>query len=160
MAITGAPCKSPHAAPETLAHTAKKSALGDCIERLIQPQPRPCYQARRRLRHRHRRHRLLQRRDRFHLLPASLALGQMLLQPVRPIVWQLSINGQDNVFLCQFAIHKLSCLTSPLKIFNCNLRLFRPVVLCLSSTACQLPAPEPLLSCVLRSVPCTLYPVP
>jgi hypothetical protein len=90
---------------DALTQTAKKAGLGQCVERFIETDSGAGEQAGRGLDDRGDRQSFVERRDGFHFLPARLALGQMLFEQVSPVVGQLCINGQDDVFLCQLAVH-------------------------------------------------------
>jgi hypothetical protein len=49
----------------------------------------------------------------FHFLAAALALRQVLFQLMGPVVGQLTVDGQDDDFLCHFAIHDVFSASLP-----------------------------------------------
>ena len=88
-----------------LTQTAKKAGLRERIERFIEADSGAGEQAGGGLDDGCGSQGFVKRGDGFHLLTATLALGEMLFELVGPVVGQLSVNGQDDMFLCQIAVH-------------------------------------------------------
>ncbi len=47
-------------------------------------------------------------------------MGEVLFQAMGPVVGEFTVDGQDDVFLSQFAVHWDVCLTFASKVDRCG----------------------------------------
>src|SRR5665213_4025264 len=128
------PCK------QAAAQLGEDPMRGNCVQRIVQPDPCLCQKVWGRLYDGKQRQALIQLVQCFQFTAAVIAFIQMLLQRDRIFIRQLAIACQKDVLFCGFALHRPT--STSLKNLLPLSGLYSPPVVCCNCLLYTSPSPR------------------